>query len=374
MTAIRMRMRGELLRGGRWLAWAFAISCAPLAAAAESDAGVTLEWLRVADLPDPLGRKGMFAGVSEGHVVLAGGSNFPVPQREGGAKRFHREIWVRPVEAAPTDAWRKVATELPNALGEGASVTTRAGVVCLGGHDGTSAVATAFLLTYEARTRDVRRVELPPLPMRAAGLAAEELEGRVYAAGGMGTREPLRGFWRLNVAAAVKEPALARWEALPPLRGAARQGAFLVAVRTAVGARLVFGGGIAGPARSQADYLRDVSVFDFSAMRWRRGATMPRGAIGGAAVALESGRMLLLGGSDGHDFERMRELGERYRLPTDVLLYDVVSDRWSTAGTMPLGLSAPAVVKLPTGWLVAGGEYAPALRTAQVQALTVVER
>src|SRR5688500_9100712 len=49
-----------------------------------------LNWRRAADLPDPIGLKGMYAGVSGKHVVLAGGSNFPVPLRAGGRKVFHR--------------------------------------------------------------------------------------------------------------------------------------------------------------------------------------------------------------------------------------------------------------------------------------------
>jgi N-acetylneuraminic acid mutarotase len=76
--------------------------------------------------------------------------------------------------------------------------------------------------------------------------------------------------------------------------------------------------------------------------------------------------VLLLGGSDGHDFERMKELGERYRIPSDVLLYDARKDQWSKAGTMPLGVVGAAVVATGDRWMVAGGEYSPGLRTAQV--------
>ena len=101
---------------------------------------------------------------------------------------------------------------------------------------------------------------------------------------------------------------------------------------------------------------------------------MPRGAVLGAAVAIDNSRFLILGGSDGHDFERMKELGERYRIPNDVLLYDARTDRWTTAGTMPIGTVGSAVVRLGDGWLVAGGEYSPGLRTPRVFHLTVRDR
>lgn len=332
-----------------------------------------LEWQRLADLPDPVGRKGLYAGVSEGHVVLAGGSNFPVPQRAGGAKQFHREIYVRAVGAASVEPWRTVSSALPTPLGEGASATTTRGVVCLGGNNGGTEVATVFLLRYSRATRDVERVALPDLPEKAAMLAADELDGWIYVAGGMGAKGALRTFWRLNLERALAEPKTT-WETLPALRGDPRFGAFLVAIATHEGPRLFFGGGIAGPARSQADYLRVLEIFDVTAKRWRRGAAMPRGAIAGGALALEGARMLLLGGSDGHDFAQMRELGERYRLPDEVLLYDAAADRWSTVGNMPLGLAGAAVIKVPSGWIVAGGEPSPGVRTPQVHLLRVSEK
>ena len=82
----------------------------------------------------------------------------------------------------------------------------------------------------------------------------------------------------------------------------------------------------------------------------------------------------MLGGSDGHDFQRIRELGENYRLPKDVLRYHTARDRWTVAGTMPLGLTAAAVIKTDSGWIIAGGEYAPGFRTARVHELRINTR
>jgi N-acetylneuraminic acid mutarotase len=122
------------------------------------------------------------------------------------------------------------------------------------------------------------------------------------------------------------------------------------------------------------DYLRDVASYNPAANRWRRVTSMPRGTVGGAAIALDGGGLLMLGGSDGHDFHRMRELGEDYRLPNDVLRYDAASDRWTVAGTMPLGLTAAAVIKTDSGWIIASGEYAIGYRTPRVHQLKIDER
>ena len=43
----------------------------------ESDA--LLNWSQLPDLPDPLGRAGMFVGVHQDMLIVAGGANFPAP-------------------------------------------------------------------------------------------------------------------------------------------------------------------------------------------------------------------------------------------------------------------------------------------------------
>ena len=335
---------------------------------------VILTWQRAAELPDPIGLKGMFAGTSEGRVLLAGGSNFPVPQREGGRKTFHRAIYFRPVNADPVDAWTKAADELPTGLGEGASVTTPHGLLWIGGHDGATPVGSVYLIKWRPGERRVARVRLPDLPLGVTNAAAALADNCVYVAGGEGSQGAQRTFWRLDLTKAIADPANARWDILPAWPGRARSGGILVPVTTPRGAGLWWGGGVAAPARSSADYLKDAYVYSVTRNEWSEGAMMPRGAVLGAAVAIDDSRFLVLGGSDGHDFARMKELGDRYRIPSDVLLYDARMDRWSNAGAMPLGTVGSAVVQVVDGWLVAGGEYSPGLRTALVFRLAVRDR
>jgi sialate O-acetylesterase len=335
---------------------------------------VEMTWQAAADLPDSVGLKGMFAGTSEGYVLLAGGTNFPMPQRAGGRKAFHRAIYFRPVRANRVDGWTKAVDELPVGLGEGSSVTTRHGIVWIGGHDGVSPVASVFLVTFEPEKQRVMRVRLPDLPAGVTNAAAASANDCIYVAGGEGSQGGQQTFWRLDVGRAMADPAKARWEVLPAWPGKARTGGILVPVTTPAGESLWWGGGVSAPARSQADYCKDAYVYSVARNEWSTAPVMPRGAVLGAAVAIDNSRFLILGGSDGHDFERMKELGERYRIPNDVLLYDARTDRWTTAGTMPIGTVGSAVVRLGDGWLVAGGEYSPGLRTPRVFHLTVRDR
>lgn len=330
-------------------------------------AGPVLRWERLPDVAGPTGLKGMYGGVSGDRVLLAGGSNFAVPPRAGGRKQFHAAIYVRAIDAKPDVGWTIAAERLPDGCGEGASVTALGGVIAIGGDNGSGPIADVVLLRWNARTGRIDSSALPPLPEPAGNSAATVAGPWLYVAGGMGRARSLATFWRLNLDA----PA-SGWETLPAWPGPPRFGGMLVPVNTPSGLHLWWAGGIEGPARSQADYLRDVHLFDPDARRWRRGATMPRGAVLGSAVSVGSGRVFVLGGSDGHDFAQMREQGDRYRLPGDVLAYDGHTDRWAAAGAMPLGVVGAAVVSVGARWWVAGGEYSPGLRTPQVHALEVV--
>lgn len=339
--------------------------------AAESSDRLRLEWLRLPDLPDPAGLKGMYGGTSAGRMVLAGGSNFPVAARDGGRKMFHAAIFTRPVDAGPDEGWRRDVTVLPRGAGEGASVTALGGVVTLGGHDGTVPLATVGVLRWSVEEQRVTMAALPDLPAAVTNPAAAVQDRWLFVAGGDGGRGGLGTLWRLDLAAVARNPAAGRWETLVGWPGPPRFGAVLVPVQLPQGAALLLAGGIAGRARGQADYLRDAHVYLVAARRWRTIASLPRGAVLAAGLALGDGRVLVLGGSDGHDFERMQELGERYRIPQDALAWDARTDRWQAAGIMPLGLVGAALVRADHGWLVAGGEYSPGLRTAQVHRLTV---
>lgn len=325
-----------------------------------------LQWQPLPDVAGPIGLKGMYGAVSHDRVLLAGGSNFPVPQRAGGRKTFHAAIYLRSVTATPDVGWALAAETLPQGRGEGASVTALGRVIGLGGDDGNGPVADVFLLRWNPNLGRVESSPLPALPVPASNPAATVLGRWLYVAGGMGRDRSLDTFWRLDL-----EAPAAGWETLPTWPGRPRFGGLLVPVGTSAGPQLMWAGGIEGPARSQSDYLRDAYRFEPGARRWRPAATLPRGAVLGSALAVAADRVLVLGGSDGHDFASMREQGERYRLPGDVLGYDGQTDRWSVVGEMPVGVVGAAVVAVGSRWWVAGGEYSPGLRTPRVHELQV---
>jgi len=327
-----------------------------------------LKWERWPDLPDPVGLKGMYAGVSAGHLLLAGGSNFPVPRAQGGQKTFARALFVRPVASGAEGTWRVLEDVLPIALAEGASVTTEFGVVGIGGAGVAGAVSDAFVFSWRDGVLGPWQ-KLPDLPVPSATPAAVYWQGQVYVAGGENRGLGQPQFLRLDLAAAVMRPGQVAWEPLPTWPGPARFGAVLAVLKVDGRDQLVLAGGrtkTTGPAR-QTDYLADVHAFDPVAGRWTVLAPMPHRALLATGLCLDEHRLAVMGGSDGHSLDRMAELGERYRIPDRIMIYDSRRAVWHVdGGAMPIGVVGAAVAALDRGWLVAGGEYSPSLRTAQV--------
>lgn len=318
----------------------------------------------------------MYAGVSHRMVILAGGSNFPVPAREGGAKTYATRIYVRPVDASSEAGWQSQDTKLPQGLSEGASLTTPYGVIGVGGQSTAGPVDDVFLLAWDAAHATVHRQTLPKLPQPCANAAAAVCGDHLYVAGGDDNRAGLSCFRRLPLAAALAAPEQTTWEALPAWPGPPRFGAMLAMVRVDGRDQLLLCGGrtrVTAPVVA-ADYLSDAYLYDPAKAQWAAAIAMPHPALLAVTLRPDASHLAILGGSDGHDIERMRELGANYRLPNRIMIYDATADAWQVKGVMPLGVAGATVVELGAGWLVVGGEYSPGLRTPHVYRVAVEDR
>ena len=135
---------------------------------------LSLEWKRLADLPDVEGFAGSYAGVSNGALIVCGGANFPEkPLWEGGPKRWTDRVYVLP---AGEPGW-KDASPLPKPLGYGATATLPQGVMLIGGSNAEGAVADCYMLTWDGS--DVSCKAVAPLPTTLTGHAAAVMGGKV---------------------------------------------------------------------------------------------------------------------------------------------------------------------------------------------------
>jgi len=267
------------------------------------------------------------------------------------------------------------------------------GVVVVGGSDERGVYADAFLMAWDADEKEVTYRDLPDLPVPSAFGSAEAIGDTVYVLGGKQSKNDTDlsgGFWTLDL-----KDVNAGWTALPALPGEARFKCVTAAQRgpnreTCVyvfsGARTTTGEDGAPRFHAFADGYR----FDPTRRSWKQVADLPvlpdsRLVVGkerfrgdrwpisaGVGIAFRSDEILTFGGStDRYILDEHGNLvppGDRPFFANRVLSYNTVSDEWSDAGTMPIG-----VVTTRAAWwndlvVIPSGEVKPGIRTPKVQA------
>ncbi|MFA6633281.1 MAG: hypothetical protein WCU90_13350, partial [Kiritimatiellia bacterium] len=291
--------------GSGWLCAAVLSGGAVLSA----EARVSLAWSDGFTLP-PLaegrshpGLARPFCGEHAGMVLLAGGANFPdTPLAEGGKKRYHATVYGL---QRGQHAWREVGA-LTEPAGEGVSVATPRGIVCVGGAAGAAGErvsARAFLMTWDAAAGRVGIAALPDFPYPVKMAAAAARGDCVYVAGGWRDRPAESDVWMLDLA-----EALPAWRALPALPVPREQP--VAAIQNTSGQRtaLFVMGGMAARETGLQTALDDGYAYDLAqgtAGRWMPvAAARPRGTetvwplIGASALASGDQHILFFGGSN----------------------------------------------------------------------------
>ena len=359
-----MTTRKTIRPSFRLRAWWMLAACLPMVLTLPLQAA--MGWSGLADFPQERGLAATFAGVSaEGHLVVAGGTNFPeAPPWEGGAKAWHDRIHVL---EDPAGTWRE-AGRLPQALAHGVSIDTPDGLVCIGGCDAEIHHRRVFRL-HVGRS-GVRIEDLPPLPEPVAYAAGALVNGVIHVAGGSQRPEDVTASARLYLLDLSRSDE--GWKQGPPLPGAGR----ILPVAAARGdAFFLFSGAElmeGADGRPQRRYLRDAWRYR-KATGWQRLADLPRAAVAAAspAPALGLSHFFVISGDDGSlvDFEPK---SAHPGFPRGILQYDQTTDTWCEPLLVPERFVAPVVVpavRWRGSWVLPGGEARPAVRTRQVVAL-----
>jgi len=279
---------------------------------------------------------GMFAGVSGGVLVAAGGTD---------GVHWSKDIYVLD---RPSGQWRKTEISLPRAISHGASATWGDSLICIGGLDAEQCYADVIRLRWSSDSVDVS--QFPPLPAPCAHAAAIVIGNVLYVAGGISRPggEARSIFWALDLSA---EPEKMRWLELEPWPGTER----FDAVAGTQGGRFFLFGGLARTSDG-ANPLKDAYVCspDLKSARvaWRRIADLPYPVAAAPAPALTLGQshVGLLAQPGLEDAPTSR--------PCDLLLYHTVTDAWAQKESLPAGAAArhSVVVAWLDGWAVVGGE------------------
>jgi N-acetylneuraminic acid mutarotase len=334
-------------------------------------------WEQTKQLPDPEGFAGLYAGISDGALIVAGGSNFPGGKRpwDNATKVWYDNIFV--LKTVNGD-WSKVG-KLPKAMGYGVALTYKNSVICVGGGDAKQCYSDVFSITFDGKLVHVS--SLPSLPeplMNACGVIGHDV---LYILGGIKTPtgETQNNFWSLDL---KSSPNRRHWKILANLPGKSRM---LATAGSLNGDVYLFGGAHLFPSANalQREYLKDCWVYKVKMGKWKQIDDMPYPLVATPSPAYASGSHLsLFGGDDGYYAQKIPELKDRHPgFRNEILSYDATGNKWSVADYIPVdhkrdsvanphnSIYAPVTTPLVI-WhnkiVIAGGEARPGVRSNRV--------
>lgn len=324
-----------------------------------------LDWQSLPDLPNELGVAGPFVGVHGDALIVAGGANFARPVWDNDKQWLNRIYVLRKTPAG--FEWID-GGRLPRPIAYGAAVSTREGVVCMGGSDGSKTFDAVSLLQWDSNGQVVRSIEYPSLPRPCAYGQATLIGDVIYLAGGQsggGLDSAMTNFWSLDVSL-KDDPDEFQWRKLDAWSGeprafnltATQHNGFDDCVYVISGRRATSDG---------IEFLSDVWEYTPRTGGWRPRRDVPRSVCAGTGIGFGQSHLLVLGGDDGALFNQADELKDEHPgFPTEALAYHTITDTWTSFGSIP----ANHVTTTPVRWhdriVIASGEVRPRVRTPAV--------
>lgn len=318
----------------------------------------------LAPLPDVHGFAGMFAGVSGGALLCAGGANFPEkPLVQGGEKTWSDRVFLLPT---PHGSWRE-AGRLPRSNGYGVSATWRDTVVIVGGGNAQVNFRTAALMRWDGARLSF--TALPDLPVPVANSCGAVVGDILYVASGQETpaaTSTLNRCFALNLAVAD-----CTWREIPWPAGA--PGRILAVAAAHDGWFYLFSGADLFPnAQGQPErhYLTDAWRYR-SDTGWQRLADLPHSVAAAPSPAMNADdtHLVIVGGVSPEFLATLPKNAPHPGFPRELLAYDTVGNTWASA-IAPFDGPPPRVTAPLTSWqsrfVIPSGEVAPGIRTPTV--------
>lgn len=341
------------------------------------------------------GYAGMFAGVHQDVLILAGGANFPEEAPwNGGKKHFSQHIYVLEKSSHGYQWVAGLELKLPFPVAYGTSISTPNGVLCVGGNDQGQTFNKAFLLKWNPALRQVELQYLPDLPLALSNSTGGLIGTNVYLAGGEG-EEVTDAFFRMDLGRDKLQ-----WERLSPWPGKPRSHAMSAVQSNGVNDCFYLFGGRRKQQNDVSELYTDAYCYDPQKEVWKRlseiqneegkpltlsaGATGPQGA----------GQILFYGGVRGDVFNELERYAEALSDPEDsveyrqlmldrnnlmenhpgfnrdILVYHTITDSWHTMGKLPFMTPVTTTAVSWDGKMVLpSGEVSPGVRTASIHSV-----
>jgi len=318
------------------------------------------EWTRLASLPNSGGLAGSFAGVSNGVLLVAGGTNSPdKPPEDGGAKAWYGDVFVL---EHPADQWR-IAGKLPHPLGYGVSVSYKDRIVCVGGSDQNRCYADVFQLEWI--DGKLSTTALPALRRPVANACGAMVGSKLFIAGGIDKPESTRAtdlVWCIDLS--QSQP---RWMSVETW-GARGAGRMLSVAAGNEKSFWMFGGAeliVGEDGKLSRRYCSDAYRYDL-VEGWRRVADMPCSMAAAPSPApIFNDAIYILGGDAG---TQVNVLPAKHKgFSAEILGFHLTTlKQWDGAGKVDAPRVTTPCVRWNNAWIIPSGEERPGVRSPEV--------
>ena len=351
------------IKNWQWLLFAILIITNPLKSYAQ-DSIQWFSWGEAKNLPVKEGLSNIIAGVSNGALIIAGGSNFNQPIQQGGEKRVYDQIYVS------TDAnkmnWKPVG-KLPGPLANAAVISLNEGLLVIGGTDGQKPSDKVFLLRWNSKSGKVEiDSSFATLPVPLSSLSGAKIGNSIFIAGGQSSdSQPQKNFYCLELGE-EGSAGNQQWKSLPAWPGIARFGATMLAQSNGEYPCLYLIGG-----KGANSYLKDAFSYDPRNNKWKKVAALPRPALFSSSIGMGQTHIVMFSGSDGHDTDKAISLKGDYHMVNDVMAYHTITNTWIKLKNIPTGVAGATAIRWNNKVMLVGGELRPGVRTSQIQIASV---
>lgn len=356
-------------------------------------------WSQPISLPnlngkEQLGLAGVFTGVNNDVLLVAGGSNFANGAKpwQGGKKIYYDDVYVLERHGENTFTWLSPKTKhLGQKIAYGASTSVAAGVVCVGGETETAdCSAEVFIMKWSKEQQDVSFENLPSLPVSLANSCMTSIGNVIYLFGGESKRVPSNKCFKLNLNTATKQ-----WEVLPPMPIAMSHSTAVTQSNGKYPCIYVIGGRSSTP-EGISTLHNNTCCYDPQENKWIRLAPVSNGTTtttisAATGVAEGNHEIILIGGDKGNIFhqievfnnrisharnddeknklqnEKLQLLNHHPGFSRDVYIYNTLRNSWERSGSLPFySQVTTTAVKWGNEIFVPGGEIMPGTRTAEI--------
>jgi len=282
------------------------------------------DWKKDTEVPFQDSRNGLYYGIIDGKVIVAGGC-LEASEGVDKSRKMFDEIFIQDTGLEGELRWKKSSVKLPEPIAFGASVDTPFGLILAGGKNLSGYSNKVYLIRMKAN--DIELSKLQCLPAPCAYNSGLYSDGFLYIAGGRNKQESLKSFCRLNMIK-TKHGSDSLWEILEPWPGSARYSMVIQPQSDGFQDYLFLFGG-----SDEEKHFRDCFKYNPSGKdrKWQTISSMPQAFKDAAVAQMGQSHILLLANVEDSP-EKIQDDRKANMLPVKMLTYHTVTDTWAEIG------------------------------------------